>query len=177
MPLSPGARLGSHSTSGVLLLALFALPVCAQALPSQVACSQAVQVLASAALAHVAEARDLPDFGLVAADRPILVSNVVSGLNCELQDEVLPTPSEIPLRLATPAQLQSAANTDGQAQYVEVSDAWGFDDTQGSIIVGVGMLLSEDSDNLLLCCCSGEATFRNVESKWVFVGWVSSICS
>ncbi len=177
MPLSPGAHLGSHSTSGVLLLALFALPVCAQALPSQVACSQAVQVLASAALAHIAEARDLPDFGLVAADRPIFVSDFISGLGCELQDEVLPASSGLPLRLASPAQLQSAANTHGQAQYVEVSDARGFDDMHASIIIGVGMLLPEDSDQGLLCCCSGEATFRDVESKWVFIKWASSICS
>ena len=162
--MEPTRRLGLYSVSGALLLALGALPGCSQEqLPSQVPCSQTVQALAAAALAHIVEARDLPDFGLLAADRPILVSNRISGLSCELRDDVLPTPSELPMRLATPAELQSAANTQGQAQYVEMSDPQGFDDPEASIRVGVGVLLPENSDGGLVCCCSGEATFREVE--------------
>ena len=78
------------SVSGMLLLMLSALPGLTQSLPNQVPCSPAVQALARAALGHTTAAHDLPDFGLVAADRPILVSNFVSGLKCELQNGVLP---------------------------------------------------------------------------------------
>ena len=165
------------SVSGMLLLAVTALPGHAQPLSDPVPCSPEVQVLASAALGHIAEARDLPDFGLVAADRPILVGNFVSGLNCALQDEALPTPSELPLHLVTPGQLQSAANTRGRVQYVEISDARRIDEIQAVVVVGVGMLLPEDSDQRLECCCSGEAAFKDVESTWVFVQWRAVVCS
>ena len=163
--------------SGILLVALTALPGYSQAPPDQRPCLRAVQILASAALRHIVAVRDLPDFSLVAADRPILVSNFVSGLNCELHDAVLPTPSELPLQLVPPGQLQLAANTDGRVRYVEVSHVWGLDETDGSIVVGVSMLLPENSDDVLECCCSGEATFTKVENEWVFVAWGPVVCS
>ena len=67
--------------SGVLLVALTALPGYSQAPPDQRPCLRAVQVLASAALCHIVTVRDHQIFSLVAAGRPILVSNFVSGLN------------------------------------------------------------------------------------------------
>lgn len=164
--------------TGVLLLGLTALPGYSQSLVSdQPSCSQAVQVLVSAALRHIVAVRDLPDFNLVAADRPILVGNFISGLNCTLHDEVLPTPSELPFQLVAPRQLQLAANTDGRVRYVDVSHARGFDETEASIAVGVSMLLPENSDDVLECCCSGEAMFMKIEDEWVFVTWGPVVCA
>ena len=163
--------------SGMLLVGLTALPGYSQSLGDQQPCSQAVQVLVSAALRHIVAVRDLPDFNLVAADRPILVGNFVSGLNCTLHEEVLPTPSELPLQLVPPRQLQFAANTDGRVRYVDVSHAWGVDETEAAIAVGVSVLLPENSGDLLECCCSGEAMFMKVEDEWVFVTWGPVVCS
>ena len=176
MPLEPGARLGPYSAAVALMFAL-AMPGCSHAQPTQMPCSEEVQALASAALAYIVEARDLPDFQLLADDRPILVSSHIGGLTCELQDEILPASLALPMRLASPAQLQSAANVDGRAQYVDMSNARGFEGTQASLTIGVGMLLPEDSNQGLLCCCSARATFGKVGGTWVFTGWTSSVCA
>ena len=172
------SRLVVSSVASALAVANMALAGCSRAEPPlENPCSPPAQALAAAALSHVADTRQLPDFNLLSDDNPILVRNQIRGLDCDLPNDVLPGSSQLPLRFASPAQLQTVANAEGRVRYIDMWNVRGLERPEASIRLGVGIRLAEGDDRGLLCCCSATATFRNTDGSWVFAGWTGSRCA
>jgi hypothetical protein len=121
-------------------------------------------------LAERITAGDIPDFGLVRSQRPILVrlDNASPAALPKLRGTEL---SSISL-----AEAEERARTTGRPVFYLIAGAPQIRGDTAELLLGVDVTLPPGT-GAKLCCCHGQVRYVRTSERWRYVGMPYAICS
>jgi hypothetical protein len=139
--------------------------------------SQETQTFVRMAISDRFLARDIPDIGLLGTAKRIAVREDMPGAGHRLNHDALPTQEGYEFFLLSQAAAEARAAESGKPVHFITVDRAVISVGVAKVSLGVDVVLPPNLNLVKLCCCAGEAQFRRVGDRWLFVKWDAMVCA